>query len=94
MRVHVCAYSCVHHKQLLFADVPHVVSPAADTVLPLLMCVCRVGQKRIYTYIYTVYLVISKPKIPYVNRIYMVLANPTCMQTDKGVLHALPSYHP
>jgi len=37
----------------------------------------RVGQNRIYTYIYTVYLVISKPKIPYVHRIYMVLANPT-----------------
>jgi len=36
----------------------------------------RVGQNRIYTYIYTVYLVISKPKIPYVHRIYMVLANP------------------
>ena len=36
----------------------------------------RVGQNRIYTYIYTVYLVVSKPKIPYVHRIYMVLANP------------------
>jgi hypothetical protein len=36
-----------------------------------------VGQNRIYTYIYAVYLVISKPKIPYVHRIYMVLANPT-----------------
>jgi hypothetical protein len=36
----------------------------------------RVGQNRIYTYIYTVYLVIFKPKIPYVRRIYMVLANP------------------
>ena len=39
----------------------------------------RVGQNRIYTYKYTVYLVISKPKIPYVNRIYiyiyMILAN-------------------
>ena len=40
---------------------------------------CRIGQNRIYTYIYTVYLVISKPKIPYVHRIYMVLANPTCV---------------
>jgi len=30
----------------------------------------------IYTYIHTVYLVISKLKIPYVHRIYMVLANP------------------
>jgi len=37
----------------------------------------RVGQNRIYTYIYTVYLVISMPKILYVHRIYMVLANPT-----------------
>jgi hypothetical protein len=36
----------------------------------------RVGQNRICTYIYTVYLVISKPKIPYVHRIHMVLANP------------------
>jgi hypothetical protein len=31
---------------------------------------CRVGQNRIYTYIYTVYLVISKPKIPYVHRMF------------------------
>ena len=38
---------------------------------------CRVGQNRIYTPYMTVYLVISLPKIPYVNRIYMVLANPT-----------------
>ena len=38
--------------------------------------ICRVGQNRIYTYIYSVYLVISKPKIPYVHRIYMVLAKP------------------
>ena len=40
------------------------------------LVVCRVGQNRIFTFIYTVYLVISKPKIPYVHRIYMVLANP------------------
>ena len=38
--------------------------------------ICRVGQNRIYTPNVTVYLVISLPKIPYVNRIYMVLANP------------------
>ena len=36
----------------------------------------RVGQNRKYMYKYTVYLVISKLKIPYVHRIYMVLANP------------------
>ena len=43
----------------------------------------RVGQNRIYRYIYTVYLVIFKPKIPYVHRIYMVLANPTLLMINK-----------
>jgi len=38
---------------------------------------CRVGQNRIYTPYMTVYLVISLPKIPYLHRIYMVLANNT-----------------
>jgi hypothetical protein len=37
----------------------------------------RVGQNRIYTPCTTVYLVISLPKTPYINRIYVVLANPT-----------------
>jgi hypothetical protein len=36
----------------------------------------RVGQDRIYTPYMTVYLVISLPKIPWIHRIYMVLANP------------------
>jgi len=36
-----------------------------------------VGQNRIYTPYMTVYLVISLPKMPYMHRIYMVLANPT-----------------
>ena len=43
----------------------------------------RVGQNRIYTPYMTVYLVISLPKIPYVDRVYMVLANPihiSCFQ--------------
>ena len=37
----------------------------------------RVGQNRIHTPYMTVYLVISLPKILYIHRIYMVLANPT-----------------
>jgi len=37
----------------------------------------RVGQNRIYTPYMTVYLVISLQKIPYMHRIYMVLANAT-----------------
>ena len=34
-------------------------------------CISRAGQNRIYTYIYTVYLVISKPKVPYIHRIHI-----------------------
>jgi len=39
--------------------------------------ITRVGQNRVYTPYMTVYLVISLLKIPYMHRIYMVLANPT-----------------
>ena len=39
--------------------------------------VYRIGQNRMYTPYMAMYLVISLPKIPYINRIYMVLANPT-----------------
>jgi len=37
----------------------------------------RVGQNRIYTPYMAVYLVIFLPKIPYIHRICMALANPT-----------------
>ena len=43
------------------------------------MHVCRVGQNRINTPYMTVYLVVFLPKILYIHRIYMVLANPTCV---------------
>jgi len=46
----------------------------------------RVGQNRIYTPYMTVYLVISLPKLPYVNRIYMALANPTDIRCIYTVL--------
>jgi len=36
-------------------------------------------------YKYTVYLVISKLKIPYVHRIYMVLANPRYIRCTHGI---------
>jgi len=39
-----------------------------------------VSQDRICTLYMTVYLVISLPKIPYIHRIYMVLANPWSMR--------------
>ena len=61
----------------------HTDTPSYAAVL-IRDCVCscsalkitRVGQNRIYTPCMTVYLVISLPKIPYLSRIYMVLANP------------------
>jgi len=37
----------------------------------------RVGQNRMYAPYMTVYLVVSLPQIPYIHRMYMVLANPT-----------------
>jgi hypothetical protein len=49
------------------------------TSCDVLWCyVVRVGQSRIYTPYITVYTVISLPKIPYIHRMYMVLANPIC----------------
>jgi hypothetical protein len=39
-------------------------------------CFIKVGQNRIYTPYMTVFLVISLPKILYIHRTYMVLANP------------------
>jgi len=35
------------------------------------VCICRVGQNRTNTYINTVSLVVSKPKIPYTTCIYV-----------------------
>jgi len=51
-----------------------------DPAQTLLVNIFRVGQNRIYTPYMTVYLVIPLPKIPYIHRIYMVLANPKYIQ--------------
>jgi len=50
----------------------------------------RVGQNRIYSLYVLVYLVISLPKIPYIHRINMVLANPTyaCGATYTAYVYA------
>ena len=47
------------------------------TFLLYISVISRVGQNRIYTPYMTVYLLISLHKIPYIHRIYMVLANPS-----------------
>jgi hypothetical protein len=44
--------------------------------LPQLRYMSRVGQNRVCTPYMTVLLAISLPKVPYIHRIYMVLANP------------------
>ena len=60
------------------------------------MCTPRVGQNRTSAPYMTVYSVISLPKIPYIHRIHMVLANPIyirCMYgrkfTDYTVIHSV-----
>ena len=62
-------------------------------------CVCahdyhryRVGQNRIYAPYMTVYTVISLPKIPYIHRIYMILANPTYIYGIYGIMANTQSY--
>ena len=51
---------------------------AAGIIMAVWSCVNgRVSQNRIYAPYMTVYLVISLPKIPYIHRIYIVLANPS-----------------
>jgi hypothetical protein len=52
----------------------------------------RLGQNRTNTPYMTVYLVISLPKIPYIHRIYIILANPAhavCFS-----LHSISQNHP
>jgi len=39
--------------------------------------ISRVGQNRMYTPYMAVCMVISLPKIPYIHRVYMVLASPS-----------------
>ena len=51
--------------------------------LPVLFFFFKVGQNRINTYTDTVYLVISKQKIPYAHSIYMVLASPILFVYDR-----------
>ena len=63
-----CA-SWLHHRAHTHIQMPTWPHYRAHTHIQT--STCRVGQNRIYTYIYTVYLMISKPKIPYVHRIYV-----------------------
>ena len=88
-RTHMVApYTCSHPCVLQEA-----IGLCAE-VHPFLTC--RVGQNRIYTPYMTVYLVISLLKIPYMHRIYMVLANPTHLRCVclPVLLHKTPTLEP
>ena len=52
--------------------------------------IAKVGQNRTYALYITVYLAISLPKIPYVHRVYMVLANPTSSYNDMRITTHFP----
>jgi len=59
------------------------------------LCVLRrAGQNRIDTPDMTVYLVISLPKIPYIHRVYMVLANPSLARPCKHLCWTYSSFAP
>jgi hypothetical protein len=64
-----CLWNCSLNNTLRLSILP-LHSPTA------LVIMYRVGQNRVYTPYMTVALMISLPKIPYIHRIYMVLANP------------------
>jgi len=80
--VSVCMCVCVC---VLSIHMLHGVSCPQSTTVPQLAhklspIIARVGQNCIHTPHMTVFLVISLPKIPYIHRIYMVLANPNNSQ--------------
>ena len=79
------SHTCTHiHTHTLYLTFTHIHGLART----IYMCISgvflagilstrrRVGQNRVYTTYMTVCFVISLPKIPYIHRIYMVLANP------------------
>ena len=74
----VCIYMCPSLSACIYLPactcLPACIYPSFPACVYLYMC--RVGQNCIYTPYMTVYLVISLQIIPYIHRIYMVLANP------------------
>jgi len=77
--VYICTYVWCTCAQSTVESKLWLASQSKCLGLTRAIHICRVGQNRIYTPYMTVYLVISLPKIPYIHRIYMVLANPTYM---------------
>jgi len=73
---------CCLHSQIEFLPPdPTINLPTQSS------CFSRVGQNPIYAPFMTKYLMISLPKIPYMHRIYMVLANPVLFSASHQACH-------
>jgi len=75
---------CGHAFGELHAKCGHAFGELPAKCSVLIPYMLRIGQNHTYTPYTTVRLVIAFPRIPYIHRIYMVLANPvhaacTCM---------------
>jgi len=83
----MCAINQVHASALQ-------CSSKTSACIPLVLvcfsgCMTRVGQNRIYTPYITVYLTKRLLlKIPYIHRIYMVLANPMHGACHTGIMQS------
>jgi hypothetical protein len=79
--VRMCVCACVRERTCVYVHVDVCVCLYLCVCSGLSGCIfaCRVGQNRIYTPYLAVHLVISLPNIPYIHRIYMVMANPIRM---------------
>jgi hypothetical protein len=73
-------------KQLLYSCVLKYFFLAIISQNLTYIGIYRVVHNRIYTCLYTVYLMISKPTLPYVHRIFMVLATPRYIRCTIGIL--------
>ena len=88
LHVYVCECVCVPMSACCIPD------PQAETFTGGLNTL-RVGQNRLYTLYVTIYLVIPLPDIPYMHRIFMVLANPNntmlCLSSPSITVYTITS---
>jgi hypothetical protein len=82
--MHMCQHSQKHASMCVQRKRVCKYKSTQACVFSSVMHMCRVGQDRTYTPYMTVYLVISQPNIPYLLRIYSVLANPTYVSALKS----------
>ena len=83
--LHIPQAVCLHIPQAVCLHIPQAVCLHFPRAVLHALLISRVGQNRMYTPYMTVNLVISLTKVPYVDRIYMVLANPTYFGTYESM---------